>query len=55
MFGQWCHDLLFTTRGSKLGDPMCSFSFSVQEALTGEQALIRFIDLKGLLVLWSAI
>ena len=30
---------------------MCSCSFSVQEALTGEQALIRFLDLKGLLVL----
>ena len=28
--------------------------FSVQEALTGEQALIRFLDLKGLLVIWFA-
>ena len=45
MFGQWRHDLVFTTRGS----------FSVQEALTGEQALIRFLDLKGLLVLWLAL
>ena len=45
--GQWRHDLVFTTRGSKLGDPVCSCSFSVQEALTGEQALIRFLVWKG--------
>ena len=37
--------LYLQLRGSKLGDPVCScfFFFSVQEALTGEQVLIRFL------------
>ena len=47
ILGQCRHGLVFTTRGSKLGDPVCSCSFSVQEDLTGEQALIRFLVLKG--------
>ena len=33
--------------GSKLGDPVRSCLFSVQEALTGEQVLIRFLVWKG--------
>ena len=48
--------LYLQLRGSKLGDPVCScFFFSVQEALTGEQVLIRFLVRKGLLVLWFAL
>ena len=36
--------LYLQLRGSKLGDPVCSwFFFSVQEALTGEQVFIRFL------------
>ena len=42
IFGRWRHDLVFTTSGSKLGDHVYSCSFSVQEALTTEHALIRF-------------
>ena len=40
IFGYWRHGLVFTTRGSRLGDSVCSCSLSVQEDLTGEQALI---------------
>ena len=39
--------LYLQLRGSKLDDPVCSCLFSVQEALTGEQALIRFLVWKG--------
>ena len=35
--------MVFTTRGPKLGDPVCSCPLSVEEDLTGEQALIRFL------------
>ena len=35
--------LVFTTLGPKLGDPVCSCSLSVQEDLTDEQDLIRFL------------
>ena len=31
----------------QLGDPVCGCSLSVQKDLTGEQALIRFLVLKG--------
>ena len=39
--------LVFTTLGPKLGDPVCSCSLCVQEDLTGEQDLIRFLVWKG--------
>ena len=45
--------LYLQLRGSKLGDLVCSYLFFVQEALTGEQAWIRFLDLKLLLVFAS--
>ena len=38
---------VFITRGPKLGDSVGSCSLSVQEDLTGEQALIRFLVWKG--------
>ena len=46
--------MVFTTRGPKLGDPVSSCSLSVEEDLTGEQASIRFLVLK-VLVLISAL
>ena len=47
----WCktpylgrdNGLVFTTRGPKLGHPVCSGLLSVQEDITDEQALIRFL------------
>ena len=41
--------LYLQIRGSKVGDLVCISLFSVQEALTGEQAWIRFLDKKLLL------
>ena len=49
------HGLVFTTRGSRLDNSVCSSSLSVQEDLTGEQASIQFLVIvKGQSVPWFA-